>query len=330
MVSALGYQVFSRISPRCTENRASPRQCSVLLHFAFQHSLVIDCWNEKPNDRPSSERICSQLSGMMNASKKANLMDHLFAMLEMHTEELERKVEDQSRELMQQKKKADVLLRRMLPREVAERLKRGQSVDPEGFDTVTVFFSDVVRFTQLSAKCAPLQIVALLNELYSSFDHIIERHDAYKVESIGDGYLCVSGLPTRNGCNHIREIAEMSLCFMEYVSHFRIPELPKERIELRIGINSGPCVAGVVGLSMPRYCLFGDTVNTASRMESNGKASHIHLSPTANDLLAMNFPGIYEIVPRGEVIIKLERASFENGDEAFRLVGRVPCRPQIE
>ncbi|EYC14403.1 hypothetical protein Y032_0040g185 [Ancylostoma ceylanicum] len=92
MVSALGYQVFSRISPRCTENRASPRQCSVLLHFAFQHSLVIDCWNEKPNDRPSSERICSQLSGMMNASKKANLMDHLFAMLEMHTEELERKV----------------------------------------------------------------------------------------------------------------------------------------------------------------------------------------------------------------------------------------------
>ncbi|RCN47835.1 adenylate/guanylate cyclase catalytic domain protein [Ancylostoma caninum] len=96
-----------------------------------------------------------------------------------------------------------------------------------------------------------------------------------QVESIGDGYLCVSGLPTRNGCNHIREIAEMSLCFMDYVSSFRIPELPKENIELRIGINSGPCVAGIVGLSMPRYCLFGDTVNTASRMESNGKGLNL-------------------------------------------------------
>ncbi|KIH67317.1 adenylate/guanylate cyclase catalytic domain protein [Ancylostoma duodenale] len=181
------------------------------------------------------------------------------------------RVEDQSKELVQQKKKADVLLGKMLPRQVVEHLKRGQSVDPEGFDNVTVFFSDVVKFTQLSAKCAPLQVVAVLNELYGTFDNIIEQHDAYKVESIGDGYLCVSGLPTRNGYNHIREIAEMSLCFMDYVGSFRIPELPKERIELRIGINSGLCVAGVVGLSMPRYCLFGDTINTASRMESNGK-----------------------------------------------------------
>ncbi|VDP60908.1 unnamed protein product [Heligmosomoides polygyrus] len=182
----------------------------------------------------------------------------------------------------------------MLPRQVAELLKRGQSVEPEGFDSVTVFFCDVVKFTQLAAKCLPLQVISLLNELFSSFDQIIEEHDAYKVS-----------LPTRNGFNHIREILEMSFCLMEYLKTFRIPALPRERVELRIGINSGPCVAGVVGLSMPRYCLFGDTVNTASRMESNGKASHIHLSDTAQKLLVEHFPGQYETVSRGDVIIKV-------------------------
>ncbi|EYC14395.1 hypothetical protein Y032_0040g181 [Ancylostoma ceylanicum] len=271
---------------------------------ATLRSMITDCWSEKPHERPSSSAVCKILREKMAASKKTNLMDHLFAILEKHTGELEREVENQSKELNEQKKRADLLLGKMLPRQVAERLKRGQPIEPEGFDNVSVFFSDVVKFTQLAAKCRPIQVVALLNELYSTFDHIIEQHDAYKVESIGDGYLCVSGLPSRNGFNHIREIVEMSLSFMDYVSRFRIPLLPKERVELRIGVNSGPCVAGVVGLSMPRYCLFGDTVNTASRMESNGKASHIHLSSTAYNLLTKNFPGLYETVSRGEIIIK--------------------------
>lgn len=93
----------------------------------------------------------------------------------------------------------------------------------------------------------------------------------FQVETIGDGYLCVSGLPHRNGNEHVRQISLMSLAFLASLQYFRVPHLPNERINLRIGINCGSVVAGVVGLTMPRFCLFGDAVNTASRMESNGK-----------------------------------------------------------
>uniref|UniRef100_A0A0K0CXY5 Guanylate cyclase n=1 Tax=Angiostrongylus cantonensis TaxID=6313 RepID=A0A0K0CXY5_ANGCA len=243
---------------------------SALLH------LIRDCWSERASERPTADTICKLLQ-TMNSEKKSNLMDHMFTMLEDYTNTLELDVEERTKELQEEKKKADILLRKMLPSQVADRLMLGQTVESESFDCVTVFFSDVVKFTQLSAKCSAYQTVNLLNDLYSGFDSIIEEHCVYKVESIGDGYLCVSGLPLRNGHNHIKEIAELSLSFMEFVNDFRIASLPKERIQLRIGVNSGPCVAGVVGLSMPRYCLFGDTVNTASRMESNGKGERIVL-----------------------------------------------------
>lgn len=124
----------------------------------------------------------------------------------------------------------------------------------------------------------------------------------YKVETIGDGYMVASGLPLRNGDRHAGEIASMALHLLHQISQMEIRHRPGERVELRIGIHSGQCVAGVVGLQMPRYCLFGDTVNTASRMESSGKGSKIHISEATFDLL--DSIGGFEFAERGVIQIK--------------------------
>uniref|UniRef100_A0A915DYY4 guanylate cyclase n=1 Tax=Ditylenchus dipsaci TaxID=166011 RepID=A0A915DYY4_9BILA len=162
--------------------------------------LIKDCWNESPLDRPKMDVVKSLLSSM-NTGKSSNLMDHVFNILEQYASSLEEEVEERTKELVEEKKKSDILLYRMLPKQVAEKLKLGQSVEPEAFDCVTVFFSDVVSFTTLASKCTPMQVVNLLNSLYTMLDSIIGEFDVYKVETIGDGYLCVSGLPNAMATN---------------------------------------------------------------------------------------------------------------------------------
>ncbi|CAK5081435.1 unnamed protein product [Meloidogyne enterolobii] len=264
--------------------------------------LVRDCWGEIPTERPKIDMVRTMLKQMVRDGNQ-NLMDYVFGMMEQYASSLEQEVEERTRELVEEKRKSDILLYRMLPKQVAEKLKLGEFVEPEQYTAATLFFSDVVSFTTLASKCSPLQVVNLLNGLYTAFDGIIDSHDAYKVETIGDGYLVCSGIPRRNGNDHAKAIAELSFSFLRTVSTFRIDHLPNERVNLRIGIHTGPAVAGVVGLTMPRYCLFGDTVNTASRMESNGRPGRIHISTTTNHYLT-NIIGGYVTEPRGEVIIK--------------------------
>ncbi|KHN78713.1 Guanylate cyclase receptor-type gcy-1 [Toxocara canis] len=265
--------------------------------------LVRDCWSENPAERPNAETIKNLLRSM-NGGAKTNLMDHVFTMLEQYAGTLEREVQERTKELVEEKKKSDVLLARMLPPQVAQKLRMGQTVEPESFESVTIFFSDVVSFTKLAARCTPLQVVNLLNDLYTTFDAVIDEHDVYKVETIGDGYLCVSGLPHRNGNIHGREIASMAITLIDQLKEFCVPHLPDERVNVRIGIHTGACVAGVVGLTMPRYCLFGDTVNTASRMESTGKPGRIQISADTNQLLLTNTLTEFHTEKRGEIIVK--------------------------
>ncbi|MEE6528696.1 hypothetical protein FKM82_031389, partial [Ascaphus truei] len=126
-----------------------------------------------------------------------------------------------------------------LLRSVAEALKTGAPVEPEYFDQVTLYFSDIVGFTTISSLSEPIEVVDLLNDLYTLFDAIIGSHDVYKVETIGDAYMVASGLPTRNGTRHAAEIANMSLDILSSIGSFKMRHMPDVPVRIRIGLHSG-------------------------------------------------------------------------------------------
>ncbi|XP_013186533.2 receptor-type guanylate cyclase Gyc76C isoform X1 [Amyelois transitella] len=260
-----------------------------------------DCWAEDPNLRPDFPTIRTRLK-KMKSGKSRNIMDQMMDMMEKYANNLEEIVTERTRLLIEEKQKTEDLLHRMLPKSVAHRLTTGEGVEPESFDSVTIYFSDIVGFTAMSAESTPLQVVNFLNDLYTVFDRVIRGYDVYKVETIGDAYMVVSGLPIRNQDRHVGEIASMALELLNAAKSHKISHRPNETLKLRIGIHTGAVVAGVVGLTMPRYCLFGDTVNTASRMESNGEPLRIHISPSCK--AALDKIGGYIVEPRGTIPIK--------------------------
>ncbi|CAH1772446.1 unnamed protein product [Owenia fusiformis] len=262
--------------------------------------LIQICWVDKPSERPLFADIKKVLHRIN--PNKLSPVDLMMAMMEKYSKHLESLVGERTADLMLEKQKTDRLLYSMLPMEVANDLRQGKTISAEWFDECTIFFSDIVGFTTLSGSSTPLEVVAFLNKLYICFDSIIDAYDVYKVETIGDAYMVVSGVPKKNGILHGREVANMSLDLVEACKGFVIPHKPQEPLKVRVGLHSGPVCAGVVGLKMPRYCLFGDTVNTASRMESNGEAYKIHMSEFTNDVLCK--VGGFHIEMRGSIPIK--------------------------
>ncbi|EDV28471.1 uncharacterized protein TRIADDRAFT_19120, partial [Trichoplax adhaerens] len=178
--------------------------------------------------------------------------------------------------LEMEKVKADNLLHSMLPPLVSDRLRNGDTVEAGEYEQASIMFSDIVGFTTICSQCRPMDVVQFLNSLYVKFDKLTNVHDVYKVETIGDAYMVVGGLP-EPCANHAEKVARMALSMVDCAVQVSSPSDNKP-LRIRIGIHSGPVVAGVVGSKMPRYCLFGDTVNTASRMESHGLPSTIHIS----------------------------------------------------
>uniref|UniRef100_A0AAY5EDM0 Guanylate cyclase n=1 Tax=Electrophorus electricus TaxID=8005 RepID=A0AAY5EDM0_ELEEL len=277
--------------------------------------IMKQAWSEDPHLRPTFEEIFKQFKSLRKG-KKTNLIDSMLRMLEQYSTNLEDLIRERTEELEVERQKTDALVAQMLPKSVALALKKGKPVTPEHFLEATLYFSDIVGFTTISALSEPIEVVDLLNDLYTLFDSIIGMHDVYKVETIGDAYMVASGVPIRNGNRHAAEMANMSLDILSCISTFKMRHMPGVKVKIRIGLHSGPVVAGVVGLTMPRYCLFGDTVNTASRMESTGLPYRIHVNQSTVRVLRELRLG-YQIERRGKT--ELKGKGFE---ETFWLVGR--------
>ncbi|CAF0750645.1 unnamed protein product [Adineta ricciae] len=187
-------------------------------------------------------------------------------------------LEDSMKKLDAEMKKTDLLLYQMIPKKIADRLRSGEKAASlcETFESCTILFSDVVGFTSICAVLTPMEVVSILNEMYTKFDKCLETHNCYKVETIGDAYMLVSGLPER-ARNHAAEIIDMGLDMLDAIVTVANPTTG-EKLKIRIGCHSGPVVAGIAGIKMPRYCLFGDTVTTANKLEQHSKALHIHVT----------------------------------------------------
>ncbi|KAJ2949259.1 hypothetical protein O0L34_g6212 [Tuta absoluta] len=233
---------------------------------------------------------------------------------------------EKARELEYEKELSDSLLYQMLPPSVAKQLKQTQQVPAEFFASVTVYFSDIVGFTAIAAVSTPYQVISFLNSVYKLFDERLECYDVYKIETIGDSYMVASGLPVRNGNRHATEIASMALELLEATAMCRLPHRPDQTLCMRSGIHTGPCVAGIVGSKMPRYCLFGDTINTASRMESTGEPMRIQISDDVKRSLDRS--GLFVTSPRGMIDVKGKGEMMTHWLEGR--TGPSPLRPKSQ
>ncbi|XP_017271662.1 heat-stable enterotoxin receptor isoform X2 [Kryptolebias marmoratus] len=270
------------------------------------YMMIRSCWDEDPEKRPDFKKVENCLGktiSKIHNQENESYMDNMIRRLQMYSRNLEHLVEERTVLYKAERDRADCLNFMLLPGPVVKSLKESGVVEPELYDEVTIYFSDIVGFTTLCQYSAPMEVVDMLNDIYKGFDSIVDHHDVYKVETIGDAYMVASGLPKRNGNRHAVDICRMALDILAFMGTFQLRHLPGIPVWIRIGVHSGPCAAGVVGMKMPRYCLFGDTVNTASRMESTGHPLRIHVSePTVNILQRTDCRFEYEI--RGETYLK--------------------------
>ena len=186
-----------------------------------------------------------------------------------------RALDREHRLLLAEQDRSERLLLNVLPSPIAARLKQGEAVIADGFPEVTVLFADLVDFTRRSQETTPEQVVRVLDGLFSALDRLAERHGLEKIKTIGDAYMAVGGLPEPRP-DHAEAVAEMALAVREEVPRHRDPG--GQPLAVRIGIDTGPVVAGVIGRRKFSYDLWGDTVNTASRMESRGVAGCIQVT----------------------------------------------------
>eukprot|EP00043_Microstomoeca_roanoka_P028930 m.20146 g.20146 ORF g.20146 m.20146 type:complete len:871 (-) comp8816_c0_seq1:54-2666(-) len=216
-------------------------------------------------------------------------------------EEVTQKLERARRELNSEKRKVHELLSSILPQSVITYLANSEEPPAERHNNVSVLFSDIVGFTKISSAVRPTQVMDMLNELFLEFDRLCDKHGVYKVETIGDAYMVVAGLP--EACDdHAERLCRFAIDMMAASRQVASP-IDGAPLKMRIGMHSGSVMAGVVGKTRPRYCLFGDTVTIAGDMESSGTPGGIQLSATMMSELRLSNANVI-CKPRAEIEIK--------------------------
>jgi len=221
-----------------------------------------------------------------------------------------KRLRDQEQAYLQQiqaeREKSERLLLNILPRPIADRLKQTHSVIADKFDEVTVLFCDIVGFTMFSGRMSPADLVNLLNNVFSAFDDLTEKHGLEKIKTIGDRYMVAGGLPIPRSV-HAEAVAEMALDMKKEIARFQTAH--GQRLRIRIGINTGPVVAGVIGTKKFIYDLWGDTVNIAARMESHGLTGSIQVTAATYECLWDKYlfekRGVIHVKGKGEMITYL-------------------------
>jgi len=246
--------------------------------------LMKDCWNRAAELRPPFAEIERRLKAL--------------TVVTCHP------LQNKAANTLMQNKTEDMLYD-VFPRHIADALRSGKKVDPERKDCVTIFFSDIVGFTDISSTLDPEKISIMLHRLYSAFDELSHAHGVFKVETIGDAYMAVTNLVEDQSNDHALRIAKFSIGAIKAAMNCAIDldDASKGCVRIRVGFHSGPVVANVVGSRNLRYCLFGDTVNTASRMESNSEEFKIHVSERSAEILRKQL-AISKVEDRAHIRVK--------------------------
>ncbi|KAK6759476.1 hypothetical protein RB195_021202 [Necator americanus] len=285
-----------RLKPEVDDYDGSPEQKASALT-----RLMKECYTTASESRPSLRNVLTAVNKAFSASK-GNLVDQMLRMNEKYAQNLEQIVAERNAMLQEAQDQTNRLLYEMLPASVADVLKQGGTIPPRSYDAATVCFVQLCDFPALVRKSRSDEVISFLNDIFDRFDNIIKKHDAYKVETTGETYMVASGVPNENEGRHVIEIAECSLDIREESYTYVVAHCPDFKIRVRIGFHCGPIAAGVIGIRSPRYCLFGDTVNFASRMQSNCPPNQIQTSEvTALRLMTTNE---YTLVKRGIVQVK--------------------------